>query len=101
MDEAGLKNLLETTGLPVAYHHWNTPPELPYILYMFNGSDNFAADNKVYVKNNNYRIELYSDYKDIASELIIETALDNANIYWEKSEVWIQSEKMYEVIYEI
>lgn len=101
MDETTLKGILDKTHLPVAYHHWNTPPALPYIVYLFIDSDNFGADNKVYKKANNYNIELYSEIKDTASELLIENALDAADIFYDKTETWIESENLFQVTYEI
>ena len=36
-------------GLPFAYHHFaeGESPEPPFVVYLFPGSDNFAADGKV------------------------------------------------------
>jgi hypothetical protein len=99
MQQDELLELLKTTGLPVAYHHWVTPPPLPYIVYLFTDSENFGADNKVYQKINNYQVELYSDKKDLASEELIELVFDANDIYYQKSEVYIESEKLYEVLY--
>lgn len=101
MEQAELFTLLKSTGLPVAYHHFTTPPTPPYLAYLFAYSDNFGADNRVYSKASNYQVELYTVKKDLASEALLENALDAAEIYWEKSETYIESEKLYQVIYEI
>ena len=45
------------------------------------------------------RIELYTDRKDPGAEALVETVLDDAGIFYHKSEAWIQSEKLYEVLY--
>ena len=101
MDEAALKGLLETTGLPVAYHHFKTPPEPPYIVYLFAYSINFGADNKVHKEIPNYQVELYTTIKDPASEKLLEDLFDAIDIYWEKTETYIESEGLYQVLYEI
>lgn len=101
MDEATLHNLLKSTGMPVAYHHYVSPPKLPYLVYLFAYSSNFGADNKVYLEQNNYQVELYTKTKDPGREKLLEDLFDNNEIYWEKSETYIESEKMYQVIYEI
>lgn len=101
MDEATLFTLLETTGLPVAYHHFVSPPTPPYIVYLFSYSENFGADNKVYVPIDNYQVELYTKAKAPASEKLIEDVLDANNIFWDKTEAWIDSEDLYQVMYEI
>lgn len=101
MTQNELYNLLKSTGLPVAYHHFEEPPDLPYIIYLFAYSSNFGADNKTYQKINNYQVELYSNEKDLESEQLIENLFDENDIYYDKSETYIESEKMYQVIYEI
>ena len=96
-----LLNILKSTGLKVAYNNFKTPPSLPYLVYLFTNSDNVAADNRVYKKVNNYQVELYSKLKDIASEELIEDALDNADMFYDKSETYIDSEGLYQIVYEI
>ena len=101
MDEATLFTLLKTTGLPVAYHHFTSPPSPPYIVYLFSYSSNFGADNKVYNGAKNFQVELYTTKKDPASEKLIEDALNGADAYWEKTEMFIDTEGLYQVLYEI
>ena len=93
--------ILEELGLPFAYDHFaeGESPETPFICYLSPGSDNFAADGKVYYKINEFHIELYTDYKDPELEERLEDILDAASIFYEKSETWIESEKLYEVLY--
>ena len=45
------------------------------------------------------RLELYTDRKDPDAEQNVETALDAAGIFYNKTETWIDSEKLYEVLY--
>lgn len=93
--------MLQKTGIPFAYDHFaeGESPDPPFICYLLPGSNNFAADGKVYFKINQVRIELYTDSKDLSVERKVETVLDEAGIFYNKSEVWIQSEKLYEVLY--
>lgn len=96
-----LARMLEKTGFPFAYDHFaegeSTDP--PFICYLLPGSDNFAADGRVYFRISEVRIELYTDRKDPGVEALVETVLDDAGIFYNKSEAWIQSEKLYEVLY--
>ena len=101
MDEAALFALLKTTNLPVAYHHFTSPPTPPYMVYLFSYNTNFGADNKVYDAAKNFQVELYTKTKDLASEKLIEDALNGADVYWEKTETYIESEGLYQVLYEI
>ena len=93
--------MLQKTGIPFAYDHFaeGENPEPPFICYLIPGSNNFAADGKVYFRINQVRIELYTDSKDLAVERKMEMVLDESGIFYNKSEVWIQSEKLYEVLY--
>jgi len=96
-----LLQMLEEMGLPFAYHHFaeGESPEPPFICYLLPGSNNFSADGKVYYKINEVHIELYTDWKDLAVEQGVEAVLDGHGVFYNKSEVWIQSEKLYEVLY--
>ena len=96
-----LVEMLQKTGIPFAYDHFaeGESPKPPFICYLLPGCDNFAADGKVYFRINQVRIELYTDSKDLAVERKMEMVLDESGIFYNKSEVWIQSEKLYEVLY--
>ena len=96
-----LAEMLQKTGIPFAYDHFaeGESPEPPFICYLLPGSNNFAADGKVYFRINQVRIELYTDSKDLAVERKVEMVMDESGIFYNKSEVWIQSEKLYEVLY--
>ena len=93
--------MLRETALPFAYDHFaeGESPEPPFICYLVSGSNNFAADGRVYFKINEYHIELYTDEKSPALESSLEAVLDNHGVFYNKSETWIESEKLYEVLY--
>ena len=96
-----LLQMLSEMQIPFAYHHFaeGEVVEPPFICYLLPGSNNFSADGKVYHKINEVHIELYTDLKDLAVEQQLEDVLDEHEIFYNKSEVWIQSEKLYEVLY--
>lgn len=96
-----LVRLLEETGFPFAYDHFaeGESPDPPFICYLLPQSDNFSADGKVYLKVSSVNIELYTDCKDLSVEQKLETVLDTHGIFYDKTEVWIESEKLYEVLY--
>ena len=96
-----LVRLLEETGIPFAYHHFaeGESPDPPFICYLLPQSDNFSADGKVYLKVSSVNIELYTDSKDLSVEQKLEAVLDTHGIFYDKTEVWIESEKLYEVLY--
>ena len=96
-----LLQILNETQIRFAYHHFaeGESPEPPFICYLLPGSNNFSADGKVYYKINEVHIELYTDLKDLAVEQQLEDVLDEHGIFYNKSETWIESEKLYEVLY--
>ena len=93
--------ILKEVGLLFAYDYFaeGESPDPPFICYLFPESHNFSADGKVYFKANEVRIELYTDFKDLAVEQKLEAVLDKYGIFYNKSEAWIESEKLYEVLY--
>lgn len=93
--------ILEQIGLPFAYDHFaeGESPDPPFICYLIPNSDNFSADGRVYYKINEIHIELYTDCKDLSAEQKVEAVLDEHGIFYEKTEVWIESEKLCEVLY--
>lgn len=95
--------MVKEIKLPNAYHHFveGEAPNPPYIVYLYPSANNFAADGVVYHSGNNLDIELYTDKKDIKLEQKVEAVLNKYGIFYAKSEIWIESEKLYEVLYEM
>lgn len=96
-----LVKIIEAMGIPFAYDHFaeGESPDPPFICYLIERSENFAADGRVYFKINRVHIELYTDVKDPSVEAVVESVLDENEIFYNRSEVWIESEKLYEVLY--
>ena len=103
MTKEQVEEILEEVGIPYAYHHFEVEEEVapPFICWVIPGTDNFAADGKVYFKTDEVNIELYTDQKDFELEQRLEDVLEKWEIFWEKSEEYIEEEKMYEVLYEL
>lgn len=98
-----IKQMLETTGYKVSYRSFprsETPLNPPFITYLTPNSSNISADNKAHVKVTALEIELYTVNKNPTAEATLETVLDNANIFYDKSEIYIDSEQMYQITYE-
>ena len=94
-------SMLNEIGIPFAYSHFaeGESPEPPFLCYLLPRSDNFSADGRVYHKLSVVHFEVYTDKKDRTLENRVEDVFDKNNIFYNKSEVWINSEKLYEVIY--
>lgn len=86
---------------PTSY--WSFPekkaPPMPYICYFEDQSNNFGADNVVYHHTKVISVELLTRTKDPDAEAAVETALNNAGIYWEKTSTHLDDEDAYECIY--
>lgn len=96
-----LIQIIEEMSVPFAYDHFaeGESPEPPFICYLIPSTDNFAADGRVYYKINEVRIELYTDRKDISVEEKVTAVLNRYGIFYTQSETWIESEKLYEVMF--
>ena len=96
-----LVKMIRETGLPFAYDHFaeGESPEPPFVCYLLPGSDNFSADGKVYHKGTSVHMEVYTDKKDPELEKRVEDVLDAHEVFYNKSETWISSERLYEVLY--
>ena len=94
--------MMQETGLPFAYHHFaeGEAPKPPFLLFLTEGEDTFGADNIMYHSFKRLNIELYTDEKSPETEKAVEEVLTSHGIYYSKSEIWIESEKLYEILYE-
>jgi hypothetical protein len=103
MTKVEVPALLGRLGLPFAYDHFAEGESVdpPFAVYRYPNADNFAADGVAYFKQDILHIEVYTDRKDLVLEERIETALDESGIFYGKGETWIDSEKLYEVLYEM
>lgn len=83
MTLAELKTQLATTGYPVAYDHFASAQDMPYITYRETRSKNFSADNKMYQKVTEVQITLYTSTKDLVAEAALENAI--SSFAWDKT----------------
>ena len=92
---------LDSTGLPNTYNAWppGEAPALPFICYRSTGSNNLHADGGVYYSGSSIEAELLTKNKDPTVEKLVENAL--TGIHWEKSETYIESQRCFQILYEI
>ena len=98
-----INEMMQETGLPFAYHHFaeGESPDPPFTLFLSPGENTFGADNLMYFSFKTLHIELYTDAKSPEEEERVEEVLTQHNIYYTKTETWIESEKLYEVLYQM
>ena len=75
-------------------------PQLPYAVFYHPQTDTESADNKMWARIQTTNIELYTEQKDFYIEQKLEEVLTANEITWEKSESYLRSENMFEVLYE-
>lgn len=105
MTYASIKTLMGTlaTTLSCSYTYYQfdegTAPAPPYFVFYYDGQNDQYADNLNYKRIRTLVIEFYSDYKDIDMEYSIEDFLDSNSMTYDKDEVYISSEKLYQTVY--
>ena len=94
---------ISTFATKVTYRAWpeGKAPKLPFVCYLATGTDNFDADNRVYHVIQNVDVELYTAKKSEAYEQALESKFADIGLPWEKSEVYLDEENCYEIIYSI
>lgn len=94
--------ILQSLGLPCAYSHFKKDQAPPYIVYLGGGQDQFDADNTHYWRDNRYQIEYYFTKKNEEIETEIEDKLlENGYLYDKSEDVYIESEDVFVIYYDI
>jgi len=103
MTHEDVKVMLEEMSLPVAYDHFaeGESPDPPFVCFLYPQNVPIGADDTVYYQLHHLDIELYTDEKNPPLEARVEKLLTEHELFFHKSEVWIEEEKMYEVLYEV
>lgn len=96
-----LAQQLKTLGYPVAYSHFKSAQEPPFICYLVVDGDTFSADNTVLSKSTYVDIELYVVNKDLAAEKTIEDMLKENELPWSYDELFIRDEGVFKCTYSI
>ena len=103
MNYEEINEMMLEIGLPFAYHHFaeGESPKPPFLIFLSPSENTFGADNLMYHSFKKLDIELYTDEKSPETEERVEEVLLRHNIFYTKTETWIASEEMYEVLYEM
>lgn len=92
---------IRDTGLPCTYSYFVKPPPLPYTVIQYAYGSDFIADNQNYTEVGNYQLELYHVAKDPLTEKLIENKLRELRLPFRKSEMFLDTEELYQIVYEI
>ena len=101
MNYIQIKEMIESIGLPFTYYSFpiGEAPNLPYIIFYYPNNDDFSADNINYVPIVDLNIELYTEEKNFELEEQVESVLKQNGFFYDKSETYIQQERMFQVLY--
>ena len=93
--------MINSIGIPYAYYQFpdGTGQACPFICFFFSDSNDLAAENTNYQKIRTLNIELYTDNKDFALEETVETVLNSNGLVYDRSESYLDSERMFMVVY--
>ena len=83
---------LGSTEIPFAQIEFEdqTNPDMPYALLVPADTRNWFADGRVNESPVMYLVELYTRVREVAVERVIQDALDDAGIGWQRATVPVQ-----------
>lgn len=98
-----IASLIDSMGFPAAYYQFpaRTGIAPPFICFYYPNNMDMKADDSNYQKIEHLIIELYTDKKDFEAEAAVEAVLAQNEMVWRRTETGIDSERMYEVVYEL
>lgn len=101
MSDTEINKMLDTIGIPYAYHHFEDSVIPPFLIYVDEPPTQIKADGVIYMSIRNVTLELYSDTKDNALINLVEDMLIRNEIRYQKEEDWIETEGMFEFAFMI
>lgn len=99
MTLADLKTRCETQGFKYAYGIFKKPTEPPHLIAITRDTNNFKADNLVYLKDTPIQLDYTYINKNVEEQNKIEDVI-LADIAWDKTEeVYLSDEDVWQVSY--
>ena len=98
-----LASMIESIGLPFAYYQFpeGTSQAPPFVVFFYSNIDDLYADESNYQRIVTLNIELYTAEKDFESEAAVEGVLAENELTYYTEENYIDSEKLYQIAYEM
>jgi len=95
--------MIGSLKLPYAYYQFpdGTEQEPPFICFLYTDSDDFYADGLNFQAIRPLVIELYTDNKDFSLEAQMEACLLAHGLAYEKTETYIDVERMFQISYSV
>ena len=91
-----------TDPLPCAYYEFerDDPATLPFLVFYYPYRNDVMADDINYQPIEHTVLELYTEEIDFAQEQAVEAVLANAEIAFSKTRNYIDSQMMWQIVYE-
>lgn len=98
-----IKIMMESMDLPLAYYQFDegTAQTPPYVVFFYSQDSDVYADNKNFVDKEQLNVELYTRYRDFDLEKQVEAVLESNDFTYDKQASFIDSEKLYQIAYEM
>ena len=96
--------VMNELGIPCRYRQFRKGenPKPPYAVYYQDGENNLNADNEAYHTIKSVTVELITDKKNEALEDTLKILFNQNKLFFEFSdEMYIESEGLYQVIYDV
>lgn len=103
MTHKEIAQMVASIGYPYAYFQFpeGTAQPCPYVVFFFVETDDLYADESNYQRIEKINVELYTDEKDFDAEAAVESVLSSNSLTYYKEENYIESEKMWQIAYEM
>lgn len=103
MTRQEVAKMVESIGLPYAYYQFpeGTGQSPPFAVFYFTGIDDLYADCSNYQRIAVLNIELYTAEKEFELEDVAERILASNGFTYYKESNYIDSEKMFQIAYEM
>jgi len=103
MTHKEIATMVASIGYPYAYFQFpeGTAQPCPYVVFFFVETDDLYADESNYQRIERINVELYTDEKDFSAEAAVESVLSSNGLTYYKEENYIESEKMWQIAYEM
>jgi hypothetical protein len=94
--------ILSDYKIPFEFSHFSKPMTPPFMVYTVPSTNNFKADNSVYLNVDEVEIELYTRQNTLSEEKALEKYMSENGIIWDKvSQSWLDDEKIFMTVYEV
>ena len=103
MTRTEVASMIASLKLPYAYYQFpkGTAQAPPFVCFFYTDTNDVFADDSNYQRIAGLSIELYTSKKDFALEDTVEQMLKKNGFTYYKEENYIDTEKMWQIAYEM